>query len=156
VRQLAELIRDFGWEPILIVVGCLALLFVWLVVFLVYAAGKHNVSIETRFTPLFNLRIGATESSTSPRKLAALTRSNGRDAPEFSRHLREFRLKRKIRQADMAKLLDVEASFISLVERGKEQISADQLEVILREYGVTGEQATRLRDSLRRSRRPKA
>ena len=152
MHQIGELLRIFGWEPILLAVGALALLFISLVVFLVYAAGKYKVPIETRFTPFFNLRIGSADRSALPRKAAAISGSTDRIGSPIGTELRKFRIKRKVRQSDLAKFLNVSAPFISKVELGKELLSSDQLERVIVEYGASPREGTKLREALHDSK----
>jgi len=147
VGEIGQLFRIFGWEPVLLGLAIFALLFISLVVILVYAAGKYKIPIETKFTPLFNLRLGNPHSPNfSPKTAIAL--SSKSDVSPIGRALRDFRKRRKIRQAEVAKLLDVPASFISAVEGGKEELSNEQLERIISQFGVQEREATKLREAL--------
>src|SRR5947209_12443687 len=58
VREIGQLFQIFGWEPVILVLGIFSLVVLSLVVILVHAAGKYKISIETKLTPLFNLRLG--------------------------------------------------------------------------------------------------
>jgi hypothetical protein len=145
------LLKIFGWEPILLAVLAFGILFISLVVFLVYAAARYKMPIETKFTPFFNLRVGGAASPTSSSKDPSVRAPIDREVPPFATELRELCLQRKIRKRDLARLLNVTASFISEIEAGRKLLTPDQLERIINEFGVAERQAKKLRRALRRS-----
>jgi len=55
----------------------------------------------------------------------------------FGRRLRELRLKQGWTQAQLAKHLGLDRSYLGDVERGKRNISAVKLEVIARGFGIS-------------------
>jgi hypothetical protein len=147
---LTGLLKFFGWEPILIaILACVAFL-VFLVVFVVYASARYKMSIETKFTPFFNLRVGGAASPTSSSKDPSVRAPSNRDLPPFATEFRELCLQRKIRKRDLAKLLNVTATFISEVEAGRQYLTPDQLERIINEFGLVEGYAKKLRRTLRR------
>jgi hypothetical protein len=147
---LGGLLKVIGWEPILLALLAFGLLFISLVVFLVYAAARYKMPIETKFTPFFNLRVGGATSATSSKDSSARAPID-RAVPPFATEFRDLCLQLKIRKRDLAKLLNVTATFISEVEAGRELLTPDQLERIINEFGVAERQAKKLRRTLRRS-----
>jgi len=55
----------------------------------------------------------------------------------FGRRLRKLRLKQGWTQAQLAKHLGLDRSYLGDVERGKRNISAAKLEVIARGFGIS-------------------
>jgi hypothetical protein len=135
------------------------LLVLALVFMLIYVAARYKVSSQTRIGAIFDLRLRSPASPRYPTKGAGETTpqpaSTNGPVPAAVSKLREFRLARRITLRDLAKVLNVKAAFISRVEAGLEEFSADQLALIIREYALTKGEAKKLRKDLRRSARKK-
>lgn len=55
---------------------------------------------------------------------------------KFGKKVKEVRLKKKLSQGDLAKILDVQPAYISSVERGVRNISIGGVEKIAKALGV--------------------
>ena len=59
---------------------------------------------------------------------------------KFGKKVREIRLKKKMSQGDLAKILGVHPNYISGIERGQENMSLRSIERLTRALGVSIEQ----------------
>ncbi|HVM73776.1 MAG TPA: helix-turn-helix transcriptional regulator [Candidatus Paceibacterota bacterium] len=62
---------------------------------------------------------------------------------KFGKRVRATRLKKKISQADVAKLLGVHRSFVSQIERGVVNLSLKNIEKLARALGVSPDKLLR-------------
>jgi len=59
---------------------------------------------------------------------------------KFGKRVREIRLKKKMSQGDLAKILGVHPNYISGIERGQENMSLRSIERLTKALGVLIEQ----------------